>query len=152
MRYLIFIVISSFVDIFIKDKIESDYEKVEKVYNKSKLKKYISLNKLHNYGFPFGKLKKFKTFVKYAPGFITLALFIKLMNFIKVKKSLHQILALTLIIAGAISNIRDRFKYTYVVDYFSFKITKLKNIVFNLGDIYIIIGSILYTLGGIIFG
>lgn len=152
MRYLIFIVISSFVDIFIKDKIESDYEKVEKVYNKSKLKKYISLNKLHNHGFPFGKLKKFKTFVKYAPGFITLALFIKLMNFIKVKKSLHQILALTLIIAGAISNIRDRFKYTYVVDYFSFKITKLKNVVFNLGDIYIIIGSIMYTLGGIIFG
>ena len=132
MRYLIFIVISSFIDIFIKDKIESDYEKVEKVYNKSKLKKYISLNKLHNYGFPFGKLKKFKTFVKYAPAFITLALFTKLMNLIKVKKSL--------------------FKYTYVVDYFSFKITKLKNIVFNLGDIYIIIGSILYTLGGIIFG
>ena len=83
MRYLMFIVISSFVDIFIKDKIESDYEKVEKVYNKSKLKKYISLNKLHNYGFPFGKLKKF---CKICSRFYNFSTFYKAYEFYKSKK------------------------------------------------------------------
>lgn len=152
MKYLRLISYLVFIDILIKDKVEKDFYKLETYWNKQKIKKYISLSKHHNYGFPFGKLSKFKNLVKYLPSFITTMLSIRLFKLIKLNKEVYKIISLSLIIAGSISNIRDRFSYGYVVDYFSFKFDKLKNIVLNLGDIYIFIGSILYTIGGIIFG
>ena len=42
---------------------------------------------------------------------------------------------------GAASNVLDRFKRGYVIDYFTINIKPIKNIVFNLADIFIFIGS-----------
>lgn len=53
-------------------------------------------------------------------------------------------LGLSLVLGGALSNVYDRFKRGYVVDYFSFKF--LKKIVFNISDICIFIGSLLITI------
>lgn len=47
---------------------------------------------------------------------------------------------------GAISNLYDRVVRRYVVDYFSIQCGKLKGVVFNLGDIFVFLGS------GILFG
>ena len=55
-------------------------------------------------------------------------------------------LSANLIAAGAASNFRDRIKYGYVVDYFSLPVKKIRNIYFNLGDLMILSGSILYLL------
>ena len=49
--------------------------------------------------------------------------------------------ALTLVLAGGASNLYDRLKRGYVVDYFSIQWKKLKKVVFNLGDIFIFAGS-----------
>ena len=46
--------------------------------------------------------------------------------------------ALTLVLAGGASNLYDRLKRGYVVDYFSIQWKKLKKVVFNLGDIFIL--------------
>ena len=54
--------------------------------------------------------------------------------------------ALTLVLAGGASNLYDRLKRGYVVDYFSIQCGKLKKVVFNLGDIFVFLGS------GILFG
>lgn len=53
-------------------------------------------------------------------------------------------LGLSLLLGGAISNVYDRFKRGYVVDYFSFKF--LKKIVFNISDICIFLGSFMVAL------
>lgn len=53
-------------------------------------------------------------------------------------------LGLSMIAGGAASNLADRIRKGYVVDYFSFSF--LKKIIFNLGDIFIFLGSGLLVL------
>lgn len=58
---------------------------------------------------------------------------------------------LSMVLGGAFSNTYDRLFRKYVVDYFSFgvKNKRLQRIVFNLADIFIIIGAIVVMIGGI---
>ena len=56
-------------------------------------------------------------------------------------------LALTLTLAGGVSNLYDRMKRGYVVDYFSFQWKALKKVVFNLGDLFIFAGAFLMAAG-----
>jgi len=60
----------------------------------------------------------------------------------KIKK-----LSLCLIIAGALSNIFDRFTRGYVVDYIRIKVKGLDKVIFNLGDIFILVGSLMMPFG-----
>ena len=46
-----------------------------------------------------------------------------------------------LVLGGGLSNLYDRMKRGYVVDYFSVRVEKLKKIVFNLGDIAVFLGA-----------
>lgn len=57
---------------------------------------------------------------------------------------------LALLLGGAYSNTYDRLFRTYVVDYFSFgvKNSRLRRIVFNIADFFIMIGAILVVIGG----
>ena len=55
-------------------------------------------------------------------------------------------LALTLTLAGGVSNLYDRMKRGYVVDYFSFQWKALKKVVFNLGDLFIFAGAFLMAV------
>ena len=51
-------------------------------------------------------------------------------------------LGLILIIAGSLSNIYDRLKRGYVVDYIHIDLPFIKEVIFNLADVYIFVGSI----------
>ncbi len=55
-------------------------------------------------------------------------------------------LGLSFCLGGAISNVYDRIKRGYVVDYFSFNCKGLKTVVFNLSDMFIFLGSLLVLL------
>ena len=55
-------------------------------------------------------------------------------------------LALTLTLAGGVSNLYDRMKRGYVVDYFSICWKFLKRVVLNLGDVCIFAGAVLYMV------
>lgn len=57
-------------------------------------------------------------------------------------------LGLSFLIGGACSNAYDRLVRKYVVDYFSFQVKweKLRRIVFNIGDLFIFLGSLLVIL------
>ena len=50
----------------------------------------------------------------------------------------------TLIVAGGASNVYDRIKRKYVVDYIYWK--KLKSIIFNLSDVFIFLGTIIVMI------
>lgn len=53
-------------------------------------------------------------------------------------------LGAALLLAGAAGNVYDRLRKGYVVDYL--RISPLKKIIFNLADILIVVGSLLYML------
>lgn len=66
---------------------------------------------------------------------------------IKIKKSIKnfstfQLFNFLLVFIGTISNIIDRIKFGYVIDYINF----LNINVFNLADIFIIIGCIIFSI------
>ena len=52
-----------------------------------------------------------------------------------------QKFGIAVILGGAVSNLYDRMIRHYVVDYFSIQCGKLKKVVFNLGDIFVFLGS-----------
>ena len=56
-------------------------------------------------------------------------------------------LSLSLIIAGSLSNIFDRFTRGYVVDYIRIKTKGADKVIFNLGDIFILLGSLIMPFG-----
>jgi signal peptidase II len=55
-------------------------------------------------------------------------------------------LGLSLCLGGAVSNVSDRMKRGYVVDYFSFNCKGLRSVVFNLGDMFIFLGSLIILI------
>ena len=59
------------------------------------------------------------------------------------KGSNKQKLALSLLLAGASSNLYDKITRDYVIDYINIPKGRIKNLYFNLGDVFILIGSLL---------
>ena len=113
------------------------------------LKGKIIIRKYHNEGaflnFMGEKKEMLKTVSCILLGLISL-LFILLLP---KKGKLVFKLGLAFALGGAISNVADRIKRGYVVDYFSFNCKKLKSIIFNLSDIAIFLGSGLILLSSL---
>lgn len=108
------------------------------------LKGKLRLNLFHNDGIAFSKFRKYKRAVKLITGTMLGVLCIELCVLVGKKESKWYRIGISLIVGGGLSNLIDRCQYGYVVDYFSFNFgKKLKNIVFNLADMFIFIGSIL---------
>ncbi|HKM22202.1 MAG TPA: signal peptidase II [Lachnospiraceae bacterium] len=59
-------------------------------------------------------------------------------------------LGLAWLLGGALSNTYDRVFRGYVVDYFSFNVKwkKLRRVVFNIADLFIIVGSVIFSCFG----
>jgi signal peptidase II len=59
-------------------------------------------------------------------------------------------LGLSMMLGGGLSNLYDRFTKNHVVDYFRFnvKIKKLRNVIFNISDLFVFLGSLLTVLFG----
>ncbi len=131
---------------FIKNYMEQHRELGER---QEILKGRIILRKHYNEGaflnFMGEKKEMLKTISCILLGLISL-LFILLLP----KKGKNVLkLGFAFALGGAISNVTDRIRRGYVVDYFSFNCKKLKCIIFNLSDIAIFLGSgliLLYSL------
>lgn len=141
MFYMALILLIFFTDLKVKEYIEENKEmhKSEEILNGK-----IILERYHNKGAMLNFLEHNVHLVK----IISLSLFGILLLFFAflLPKKDNRILklALSLILGGAISNIYDRVKKGYVVDYFSFKF--LRKVVFNISDICIFIGSFIIAL------
>lgn len=59
---------------------------------------------------------------------------------------------ISLIAGGGLSNIYDRLKRGYVVDYFIINYGKLKKVIFNLADIFIFAGGFFMIVGELFAG
>jgi signal peptidase II len=103
----------------------------------------IIISKYHNKGAFLNFLENKKEIVK-TVSCVFLGLLLLLFTIMLPKKGNKLFkLGLALLIGGAVSSVSDRLLRGYVVDYFSFNYKKLKNIIFNLADIAIFLGSLL---------
>ncbi len=109
----------------------------------------IRVKRLHNDGMAGGKCKGHMPALIKVSGCMTLGcagMFFRLLG-----KEGHtaQKLGCALLTGGALSNLYDRCRRGYVVDYISFgtPLKKLNNLVFNLSDFFILTGAFLICLG-----
>lgn len=109
-------------------------------------KGWITLHKHHNEGFPFGFLKERPDLVKGIPLAVTSAAAGAFSVFCLKKGNKGQKLGLSLVLAGAFSNLYDRLVRGYVVDYFTIEWKPLKDVIFNLGDLFVFLGAAIFTL------
>ena len=107
---------------------------------------WIRIHKNHNPGFPFGVMKENPDLVKGIPALTASAVLGALGMLLLRKGSTGQKIGLSVVLAGAASNLYDRFRRGYVVDYFSIQWKSLKKVVFNLGDMFIFLGSALLVI------
>lgn len=144
---MIFILIA--IGIFVLElKIKNYIENNRKMREKEEiLGGNIILNRYHNKG---AFLNIFENNVKLVKILSCVLLGMLLLTFIIIlpkEKRTGLKLALSLMVGGGSSNIYDRFKRGYVVDYFSFKF--LRKVIFNISDICIIIGAVILMILGV---
>ena len=69
---------------------------------------------------------------------------------LKTKDNAGLKLGLSMMLGGGLSNLHDRLTRHHVVDYFRFNVRwgKLRNIIFNISDLFVFLGGILAVLFG----
>ena len=131
----------TFLDQAFKARIEKEEKGTfprELAISKGKIKLYQN----HNEGFSFGISRA----VQLVPLCVTSAFAGAWAYLMGTRGRILEKLALTLTLAGGVSNLYDRMKRGYVVDYFSIQRGRLKNVVLNLGDVYILVGGTILLL------
>lgn len=103
----------------------------------------IVLHKKHNDGFALGFFRSNPQMVKMVPMMVTSAVAGIFLWLHMQKGRLVEKLSMALVLGGALSNLYDRVTRGYVVDYFAIHWKRLKQVVFNLGDICIFLGAAL---------
>jgi len=138
----------TFVDLAIKNRIEArDAAEFPRELKESKGLVWLYQN--HNPGFSFGCFKDRPKLVEMIPLCMTSGLAGAWAYLMGRRGRTAEKLAMTLALAGGVSNLYDRLKRGYVVDYFSIQWKALKKVVFNLGDIFILSGAFLMILVGL---
>ncbi len=140
MALILLIVIILLADLAVKSTIEeADPKDFPKELDCTK--GFITLHQSRNQGLPMGMLKDRPELVRLIPLAVLSAVTgIFLWLFPRKGHRLEKVGA-ALVLGGGLSNLYDRMKRGYVVDYFSVRVEKLKKIVFNLGDIAVFLGA-----------
>lgn len=141
MIYILIVLVIFLTENKIKQYIEDNkvMHKSEKIFNGK-----IILERYHNRGIMLNYMQNNVQLVKIICTSL-LGILVILFALVIPKKGNHLFkFGLSLLLGGAISNVYDRYKRGYVVDYFSFKF--LKKIVFNISDICIFMGSFIVAI------
>lgn len=114
-------------------------------------KGYVKIMRAHNPGFSRGHLGKYPELVKTlsvaAVGFLAGGLQY-LTNYYPGKYKLRK-LGMAIVIGGALSNVLDRIVNGKVTDYMNIRVSGLKSLIVNIGDIAIYVGGIIYTIAAL---
>lgn len=144
-----FVAVLAALDLFFKAWIEAQQEE-EFPRRLFFAGKWLKIQKIHNRGLPFGVMSdRFQT-IQTMSLVMTSAVAGALACLAGKRGNRMEKLGLCLVLGGALSNLYDRLVRKYVVDYVTIEIGKLKKVVFNLGDMFVLLGSLLLYLTGII--
>ena len=109
----------------------------------------IMVHRDHNEGFPMGVLKDRPELVRQIPLAVLSAVAGIFFWVFPKKGHWAEKIGTSLILGGGLSNLYDRIKRGYVVDYFSIRFKTLQQVIFNLGDICIFLGTAVLLLAEI---
>ncbi len=109
------------------------------------------VTRFHNEGALLGFLKEQKSLLDMLSGAAAAGLAVSLFKAVSGRASLLKRISLSLAAGGAASNMYDRAFHGRVTDYFriTFLGSRIKNVIFNIGDIAIIAGAFLEMAGQI---
>lgn len=100
----------------------------------------LELQYLENRGSAFGMLQNQKFFILFV-GFVFLAVILFFMFKLPAHKKYNIVhILLSVVIAGGIGNMIDRFRFDYVIDFISFNLINYP--IFNVADCYIVVAMI----------
>ena len=105
---------------------------------------FMDLTFVENRGVAFGMFSGQRWFILLLTGIIAVGLIWFYVTMPKKKEYFPLRVSLVLVLSGAIGNIIDRLFRGYVVDFFEF--TFFEWPVFNVADIYVVVGVILLAL------
>jgi len=146
-EYLVVILSSSsvfLIDLLSKNKIISIFKDgvVEKIY----VNEYLDFILVFNTGISYGLFSGGGDFQKWILISLSILIIIFLLNFIRNESSIVSKLSISFIIGGALGNVLDRFTYGAVVDFISLHARGFSWYIFNIADMFIVIGVILFIL------
>lgn len=109
----------------------------------------ILLRKHHNYGAALNTGEKNPKLVLAAAATCSGVIIVYFIRRLTRGRAGLAELGLAFIVGGALNNLYDRISRGYVVDYFSFNVKweKLRNIIFNISDIFIFMGAAMTVIG-----
>lgn len=137
------------VDLWCKSYIEKNYEKGQE---KKILKDKVTLRRVHNKGMALNAGSKYPEAVRVLSGLVCGIVGVYSVFVWTKEQCPWKKLGAACTLSGAISNTYDRFVRKYVVDYFGFqtKWEKFNRVTFNLGDIFIFLGSVILVAAEIV--
>jgi len=146
-EYLIVIISSSsvfLIDLLSKNKIISIFKDgvVEKIY----VNEYLDFILVFNTGISYGLFSGGGDFQKWILISLSILIVIFLLSFIRNESSILSKLSISFIIGGALGNVLDRFIYGAVVDFISLHAKGFSWYIFNIADMFIVVGVILFIL------
>ena len=146
-EYLIVIISSSsvfLIDLLSKNKIISIFKDgvVEKIY----VNDYLDFILVFNTGISYGLFSGGGDFQKWILISLSILIIIFLLSFIRNESSIFSKLSISFIIGGALGNVLDRFTYGAVVDFISLHAKGFSWYIFNIADMFIVLGVILFIL------
>lgn len=148
------IYIAIIVTVLLMDrKIKSYIEKEKEMGQEEKiLHDRIIITRYHNQGVLLNLFERVSSVVTVCSGMLIGSLLTAFAILLPSKKNYLIKYGISLLTGGALSNLADRLEKGYVVDYFMFQfkrpkwLTRINKIVFNLGDIAVLIGGILIMI------
>ncbi len=114
------------------------------VHNMTLVEGFMDLTFVENRGVAFGMFSGQRWFILLLTGIIAVGLVWFYVTLPRKKEYAPVRVSLVLVLAGAVGNIIDRMFRGYVVDFFEF--TFFEWPVFNVADIYVVVGVILLAL------
>ena len=144
----LFVAVSSgsvlLIDFLSKNKIISIFKDgiVEKIY----VNEYLDFILVFNTGISYGLFSGGGDFQKWILISLSILIIIFLLSFIRNESTILSKLSISFIIGGALGNVLDRFTYGAVVDFISLHAKGFSWYIFNIADMFIVLGVILFIL------
>ena len=144
----LFVAVSSgsvlLIDFLSKNKIISIFKDgiVEKIY----VNEYLDFILVFNTGISYGLFSGGGDFQKWILISLSILIIIFLLSLIRNESTILSKLSISFIIGGALGNVLDRFIYGAVVDFISLHAKGFSWYIFNIADMFIVLGVILFIL------
>ena len=144
----LFVAVSSgsvlLIDFLSKNKIISIFKDgiVEKIF----VNEYLDFILVFNTGISYGLFSGGGDFQKWFLISLSILIIIFLLSLIRNESTILSKLSISFIIGGALGNVLDRFTYGAVVDFISLHAKGFSWYIFNIADMFIVLGVILFIL------